>query len=280
MGVGTDDKDWLVQYQNTPPYISTQWYPSLIHQPGVLPTVPLPLLLFPVNMRASPEVSRPSDSPVFPTQVDYIWETSIPQSWVRLKGKDHFRHAQQTSVAPSAIDFLKRTQQYMSVFTQPAKSQSPRCSKQQRTMERSHSDFESPKGAHLREIQLAMLGRSDPPRFDSRTESLPVMPPSWKQSLPLTSSVKQDFRNHIITRLSLPRSIRGEKSRISMGPSNRSVEKFLHRFEEQRKQVRPKTMRRGFAAQKLPATIPRMMQHKTRSWDQPDIRLGFTSSKF
>lgn len=184
--------------------------------------------------------------------IAYIWETSIPQSWVRLKGKDHFKPADALTPPPNPIDFLRRTQQCVSAVLQPPLSHSPQFARPKYS-DRSQSDFSYQKRtAQLREIEIEGVGSGS-------TEARASLPEPRKIKLRFSSSVKQELRSHIMSKIISPRLFVGERARASLpSPSNKAVQQFLQRFETTQKQQRPKTSRKGFLPMKLSASMPRL----------------------
>lgn len=189
-----------------------------------------------------------SESPI-----PYIWETSIPQSWVRLKGRDHFKPAEALSPPPNPIDFLRRTQQCVTANLQPPLSHSPQLSRP-RNSERSQSDFGTQKRtAQLREIEIEGVGTGT-------AEMRASLPAPKKIKLRFSSTVKLELRSHIMSKIASPRLFAGERNQAPrMSPSNHAVQQFLQRFETTQKQQRPKTSRKGFLPMKLSVSMPRLL---------------------
>lgn len=43
----------------------------------------------------------------------YIWDTSIPDTWKKIAGEDHFVHISKSNRAKNTLEFLQETQQYI-----------------------------------------------------------------------------------------------------------------------------------------------------------------------
>lgn len=193
--------------------------------------------------------------------IPYIWETSIPQSWVRLKGREHFKPAESLLPASNPIDFLRRTQQCVSAVLQPPLNHTPVFA-HPRLSDRSQSDFSTRKRTmNLREIDLDGIGTGHHQVRGSLPEPRTI-------KLRFSSTVKQELRTHILSKISSPRLLVVDRRKIpSLSPSNQTVEQFLKRFETARKQLRPTTSRKGFLPLKLSASVPKLHPKKHQEQD-------------
>ena len=198
--------------------------------------------------------------------VVYMWRTSIPDKWVKIKGKTAFQHVSETNKNKSTLDFLRTNQKYIraiadtrakspqnveSHITSRAPSQatsrihSPRSPMPEiSSMSQFLNDSAIPKQNPLGSSYNSPLLKLNYPeiKIEEFKKSIPYSIPIIEQKLIASASMKSFTfdgpetkpDNYIVNKYSLPKVLITMKKKSENQPSfkNHTVNEFLRRFHK------------------------------------------------
>lgn len=207
----------------------------------------------------------------------YMWESSIPDKWFHIKGRENFHHVSETGNNRNTQDFLMSNQKYISSIADP-RTKSPSAltsrvvSRVQSPQNSSRGFFHAGKGS-----KMTLSCGSESLLFPNETASLQItLPevkpdmlktkvqfaiPSKKKRLPTAKSMKsfafsvpKKQESVLANRLSMPkRLVMTKKLKISTKGKFRNpiVDEFLKRFEKKKDSFLSIVHRKGLNGWKL-----------------------------
>jgi len=214
-------------------------------------------------MNSASKSTRPWKQPSVP--VPYLWRSSIPHSWVRIKGPRHFLQVTHSS-PPDKLNYLHTTQRYLdSIMASqtarpgrevvlPSPRPSQRGSLTERDLQLQALDALPFSGKEVRLVPRKALHKSPKPRTQPKSASVQVL------TLTLSSS-PSTFR-YLVNKYARPKALVPPPLRSEgegdQGPGTRveTVEAFLARFDMARLPDLPPKARRGVNGWKLSMVKP------------------------
>lgn len=225
-----------------------------------------------MNSAAKTTGSRPwkqQSAPVSATQVPYLWRTSIPSSWVRIKGPRHFLQVTHSTPPVKPFSYLQTTQRYLDSIMA---SQTARPGREEKVVVASPKTSQ-PGSVTERDLQLRALealpfsgkeARLMPRKAPHKSSKPRLQPKSPSvQVLTLTLSSSPSSFHYLVNKYARPNALvppplRTEHEGVEPEPGTRveTVEAFLARFDMARLPDLPPKARRGVNGWKLSTSKP------------------------
>ena len=202
----------------------------------------------------------------------YIWKGSIPESLIKHQGEDAFQHISTTGRNKNTLDFLKSSQKYMNTIALPVELVPSRSS----SLSHSHIDpndlalpqaltEETRVNSHIDTIEnhRSKLNKSKSEenfhdKVKDRDNIIFTLNHNNGKSLNSMKKFnlqlpKRDDDQYIITKFSLPKILIGPKKNENKQIifNNRSIDKFINRFEKKKELFPVPNYRNGTNGWKL-----------------------------
>jgi hypothetical protein len=218
---------------------------------------------------------RPWASDTCPPRV-FMWHSSIPETWIKIKGAEAFQHVSQTGANKNTLEFLKSNQKYINLIADPlsktpSRMESPAASQMSSKVP---SRAASPKlQTQLKAVDLYSTGFHSlespsvqikyPAIEGEEMKSVAVFTIPEEKKMSGSSPVLRSFHidipeknneAYLVNQYSLPKLLVGGKkvsSTKEINFRNKTVNTFLKRFEKKDEVVATVIPRKGVNGWKL-----------------------------
>lgn len=216
------------------------------------------------NIEKSPH-SRPWADKSLEPKV-YMWASSIPEKWLKIKGQTAFQHVSETGQNRDTLDFLKSNQKYISAIADPmSKTPSNVSVNTSRRPSRAGTPVALGKDVEAKwdNQEEDDLNSVDVEKSEEFKNVVNFVIPGDSKKLLMARSMKsfqmeipEIDKGYMINRYSLPKLlVKGQKVGGNAGVNfkNKKVNQFLNRFEDVKQPMTLDKDRRGLNGWKLVA---------------------------